>query len=218
MTLTELRYAVAEGESRRIEFKRKLPGWNKLMRELVAFANTDGGTLFIGVSDNGEIPGIKDAFEIEEALRLNLGKYARPPVPHRLETVALNRKKFVVCIHVRPSKEKPHFALSFPTEERGTVLIRLEDKSCTASREMYELLKQKNPEKDIKVEFGEKEQLLLHHLQEHDAITLKTFQKIAQLKRQIASRTLVHLVKANVLHILPGVDEDQFVQSVKDWS
>jgi len=216
MTLTELRYAVAEGEGRRIEFKRKLPGWDKLIRELVAFANTDGGTLFIGVSDNGEIPGIRDAFEIEEALKLNLDKYARPSIPHRIETIPLNRKKSVVCIHIRSSKEKPHFALNFPTEERGTVLIRIEDKSCTASREMYELLRYQNSERNIKVEFGEKEQVLMRHLQEHDHITLKTFQKIARLKKQTASRTLVHLVKANLIQILPGPDEDLFVQRIQN--
>lgn len=210
MTLPELRRAVSGGEGLRVEFKRKLPEWEKLIREVVAFANTQGGTVFIGVDDNGEIFGVKDPREIEEAIDIKLDQYAWPPVPVRIETVPITRKRSVVCIHVRKSDQKPHRALTQPGEKRGLALIRIEDESCTASLEVFELLKYEGRERNTRVEFGDKEKVLMEYLEKNSYITLRIFKEIAKLPKQIASRTLVHLVKANVLKIQPRVDEDRF--------
>lgn len=48
----ELRLVLEEGEGNRIEFKEKIGDIDK---EMVAFANTSGGRIFIGISDNGKI-------------------------------------------------------------------------------------------------------------------------------------------------------------------
>ena len=74
---------VADGENRRVEFKSTLrmnlhtgkPGkeielaW---LKGVAAFLNTDGGTLLLGVTDDGEITGIeRDVFENEDKCRLH---------------------------------------------------------------------------------------------------------------------------------------------------
>lgn len=54
------------GEERHIEFKLT---WNKkILNEIVAFANNDGGLLFIGVSDEGVPVGITDCDEISTSI------------------------------------------------------------------------------------------------------------------------------------------------------
>lgn len=210
MTLPELKRAVSGGEGLHIEFKRKLPEWEKLIREVVAFANTEGGKVFIGVNDDGQIFGVKDPREIEEAIEINLNQYTNPPISYRIESIPLTFKRSVVCIHVRSSSQKPHRALAQPGDNRGMALIRIKDESCTASLEMFELLKYEGKERNTRVEFGDKEKVLMEYLDKNKFITLKTFREIAKLSKQIASRTLVHLVKANVLRIQPRVDEDRF--------
>ena len=46
-----------EGEGYKVEFKES---FNKsLSKEIVAFANSEGGRIFLGVSDEGKIKGIK---------------------------------------------------------------------------------------------------------------------------------------------------------------
>ncbi len=210
MTLPELKRAVSGGEGLHIEFKRKLPEWEKLIREVVAFANTQGGTVFIGVDDDGQLFGVKDPREIEEAIEIKLNQYARPPAPVSIETIPLTRKRSVVCIHVARSDQKPHRALTHPEDKRGTALIRIDDESCTASLEVFELLKYEGRERNTRVEFGDKEKVLMEYLEQNTFITLGKFKEIAKLPKQIASRTLVHLVKANVLRIQPRVDEDRF--------
>ena len=111
MTFRELQMLVVQGEGLHLEFKQKLPEWPKLMREIVAFANTEGGTLLIGVDDDGTISGLKDPREIEEALILHLQEWIRPSLDLILDVVPLTRKRAVVAIQVPQSKTKPHYAL-----------------------------------------------------------------------------------------------------------
>jgi hypothetical protein len=49
---------ISEGESTTVEFKQRLPPDSILAKTLVAFANTNGGIILIGISDNGEIIGL----------------------------------------------------------------------------------------------------------------------------------------------------------------
>lgn len=46
---------LSEGEGERIEFKE---GLGRLDREIVALSNAGGGSIFVGVNDQGEIFGI----------------------------------------------------------------------------------------------------------------------------------------------------------------
>ena len=53
-----------KSESQNIEFKQS---WrDEYLRWICAFANTDGGTLYIGVDDNGNICGIDDSHKLTE--------------------------------------------------------------------------------------------------------------------------------------------------------
>jgi len=48
----ELDIILQEGEGYRIEFKERI---SELDREMVAFANSSGGRIFLGISDSGEV-------------------------------------------------------------------------------------------------------------------------------------------------------------------
>ena len=50
---------IAEGEHQMLDFKFAVNDGRKIAITLCAFANTDGGTLLIGVKDNGSIAGAK---------------------------------------------------------------------------------------------------------------------------------------------------------------
>ena len=63
-----LKKIISKGESQTVEFKERLPPDNVLARELVAFANTNGGIILIGIGDNGEIIGMSKK-EVSVALR-----------------------------------------------------------------------------------------------------------------------------------------------------
>ena len=208
MTFRELQLLVSQGENLHVEFKHKLPEWPKLMREVVAFANTHGGTIWIGVDDDGTISGLRDPREIEEAIALNLNEWVRPVPDWRLVVVPLSRKRAVVGIVVNRSLTKPHFAKESLIDEVGHALIRIADSSVRASKEAVELLRYEGRERDMKVEYGDKERILMQHIAVSKHITVQEFADLAQIARSSASRTLVHLVKSNVLYHRPLIDEE----------
>jgi predicted HTH transcriptional regulator len=57
--LKDLRQLVRQGEGQQLEFKLKSNHPDKIMKEVVAFANSEGGKLLIGVADNKELIGLK---------------------------------------------------------------------------------------------------------------------------------------------------------------
>ncbi|MEW6087857.1 MAG: RNA-binding domain-containing protein [bacterium] len=65
MKKSELLELIKQGESSTVEFKEENISPDKLAREIIAFANSDGGFILIGVDDNGKIKGIKKD-DIEE--------------------------------------------------------------------------------------------------------------------------------------------------------
>ncbi len=225
MSLQRIKRLVSRGEGEMIEFKRKVVHPEKIIREIVAFANTKGGTLLIGVDDNGTIPGIKFADEEIFILEKAIKKWCRPKIDYDIEIIPISNKKAVVIYNIHESTRKPHYILESSSyfnpihrqngnshkQLRGKAYIRYEDKSLQASREVWQILRRERQQKDIKFTFGEKEKLLMEHLDEHQEITLRTFAELAQLSLRNASQTLVLLVLANVLKVIPREKEDAFM-------
>jgi len=64
-----LQLEIQQGESKTLEFKQQPPKGEQLAKTLVAFANTSGGKLIIGVDDERQILGIKDdEFELMDRI------------------------------------------------------------------------------------------------------------------------------------------------------
>ena len=211
MTFQEVQLLVRRGENEVQEFKRKVAFPEKIVREAVAFANSKGGRLFIGVDNDGSIPGLKFAEEEAYALENALKKYCRPPIPYHTETIAISEKKAILSFHISESTKKPHYVIDDFKTKQGKAYVRVEDRSVQASKEVREILRRNRKEKDIRFQYGEKEQILMRYLDQHAHITLIDFMKIASISRFIASRTLILLVLANVLQIMPREGEDFYL-------
>ncbi|MEZ4726972.1 MAG: ATP-binding protein [Caldilineaceae bacterium] len=52
---TDILTIIAAGESEAVAFKRMIDNPESIAGEIVAFANSNGGTLLFGVEDNGAI-------------------------------------------------------------------------------------------------------------------------------------------------------------------
>lgn len=205
MTIREIQALVVKGESSTLEFKRKVAHPEKIVREIVAFANTAGGLLLIGVDDDGSIPGLKYAEEEAYALETAVKKLCKPPIPLHIEIVPISEKRAVLKYKIEPSNKKPHLVKD---PEKPTTYVRFKDRSIQASREMREILRRQRKPRDIRFTFGEKEKLLMQYLEEYGAITLDEFSKIAKIKKYYASKTLIILVLAKVLEIEPREGKD----------
>ncbi|MES2730520.1 MAG: ATP-binding protein [Bacteroidota bacterium] len=210
MDLKQLKLLVKKGEGSTLEFKLKASHPEKIVREIVAFANSRGGLLLIGVGDDKSIPGLKFVEEDEYILLKAIEKYCFPTIPYTVQRVSVTDEREVLIINVLKSEVGPHFVIQDFATNTGKVYVRVEDKSVQASREMREILKGVVKKRNIRFQYGEKERILMQYLAIHPTITVEEFSKTANIPRNIASRTLVLLVLANVIRIQPHEVQDYF--------
>lgn len=207
MTLQEVKNLAAKGEGLKIEFKKKAAFPEKIVREVIALANTQGGDLLIGVDDDGTVSGQRfieeEIFVMEKAIR----ELIFPALEVEVFTIKLNEKKGVAVFRIPLSSNRPHY---LKEGEKRQAFIRVADRSVKASREVWEVLKKSRTPKDTVFRYGQKEEVLMKALGEKSQITLVEFAKIARIPKFLASKTLVKLVVANVLTLHPQESEDFF--------
>ena len=203
MTLQELSRLSKQGECSTLEFKKKANYPEKIVKELVAFANSSGGKLLLGVDDNGELSGSREiegeAFIVEKAI----AELIRPKLNYSLDYIQLTEKKGIAIFNIPESHKKPHFVKEDQQTRKGTAYVRVKDESIQASREMREIMQRRLRNKDIQFTYGEKEKALLNHLEVNSEVTLPEFAQLVGIPKFIASRTLIKLVLANILNIIP---------------
>lgn len=209
MTLQELSQLVSLGEGLHLEFKRKVPRPERFAKEIIAFANTRGGRVLIGVDDDGRLAGVRDAEEEEYALRQALDGRCDPPVEITTERVPVSRRRNVILVTVPRSTRKPHFLVN-GEDAKPTAYVRVNDMSIEASREAVRLMREGQRDRDVLFEFGENEQMLLRYLDSYGRITVRQFARLAGIPRRRASQTLVLLTRANVLRLHPDLGDDYF--------
>lgn len=210
----KLKNLVKEGEGARLEFKLKTNHPDKIVKEIVAFANTKGGKLLIGVSDDKQLKGLKFADEDSFILQKAIEKYIYPMIEYEIEKVRLEDEKEVLIFDIPESPLKPHFVDLDGTIENRKSFIRVADKSIQASKEVREILKGQRKGKDLRFVYGDKERALLQYLNEKGFITISKFAEMADISKKQASRTLVLLSLTNVLKVLPmDIGEDHFVEA-----
>ena len=81
--------AIPSKETINIEFKsdkKKYPD-AELFEAVVAFANTDGGVIYLGVENNGEVTGVHPSHSNPETLGAYIANNTVPPVSVRAEII-----------------------------------------------------------------------------------------------------------------------------------
>ena len=210
MRLPELRNLIRQGETETVEFKTKVNHPEKIVKEIVAFANTKGGKLLLGVSDQGQLLGLSATHEAVYTLEAAIAKYCFPEINFHREIIPLTAKRSIIIYTIFESEFKPHYTLFSKHKKHRQEYIRLADRSVKASREMKEILRRERRQSAVRFTYGEKEKVLLNYLKDHHYITLNNFAKLAGINRFLASRTLVTLVLAKVLQIIPREGEDLY--------
>ena len=212
MTLKEAQQLIAQGEGHQIEFKLKAKHPDRIVREIVAFSNSKGGHLFIGVDDDGSIIGLKDAEEAHYVMEKAVKELCRPQIEYEYQIIPIiDGKSAIVHYQFESGKKKPYFAFLKPFHKRGRSFVRLEDRSIQASRELRQILKFSLQDNMTPFEYGENEKMLLNYLGNHEEITVNTFSAVGNIDKQLASQTLIKLTVNNVLKVIPDEKEDRFI-------
>lgn len=131
MLKAELLEMIANGENSGVEFKRDDIRPEQLAKEIVAFANVQGGRILLGVEDNGQITGLQHVDAQEWVLNIFRDK-VHPQIIPFYEEIRLEPDQKVGVITLSPGIAKPYVVRH---NNREDVYIRMGDRSELATRE-----------------------------------------------------------------------------------
>lgn len=107
MTIDEIKEIIQNGENSYIEFKEEEIKAKELAEEIVAFSNSEGGMILIGVDDEGNIKGVKDD-KIEETVMNICRNNCIPHIIPLYESIEVEGKRIAV-ITIPKGLNKPYY-------------------------------------------------------------------------------------------------------------
>ena len=111
MAYPSLLSQIASGEDSSRQFKVNVNNADSLASEMAAFANANGGTIFIGVADDGSTPGLsdKDVSRINQLISNAASHLVRSPLTVQTENLTLENGRLVISLRVPKGIDKPYF-------------------------------------------------------------------------------------------------------------
>jgi len=186
---------IEEGEHDQQDFKFAINDSRKIARSLVAFANTKGGRLLIGVKDNGKIAGVRTDEEyhmIEAAAQL----YCKPEIAFERRDWTIDKRK-VLEIIIPESTNKPCLAQN--NEGKWKAYVRIDDENVLANVVMLQVWKKQKSTKGVKIKYSNAEKFLLSFLNQNKNISLNQFYKQASISRYRAVNIIADLIVVGLL-------------------
>lgn len=188
---------IAEGEHQQLDFKFEISDSRKIARSLVAFANTDGGKLLVGVKDNGAIAGVRSDEEyhmVEAAAQM----YCQPEVEFNTKEWNINGK-IVLEVSVPRSKTTKHKAPDKNNDYK--VFVRVGDKNLLANFILLQVWKRQQSRVPVRVSFTQTESKLLHHLEINGPISRNSFSKLCHIPLKKADKILIDFILLGVIRM-----------------
>ena len=188
---------IEEGEHQQQDFKYCINDSKKIAKSLVAFANTDGGRLLIGVKDNGKIAGIstdEEYYMVEAAAKI----FSDPPIGFSTKQWQVEGKT-VLEIGIDPSDEKPHFA----KDDNGKWLayIRIDDENVLAHKIQINVWKKQKSTKGILFSYTDNEKHLIDLFRKNKSLSFSKYLRNSNIGRNKAEKILTDFVLMDIVRI-----------------
>ena len=204
---------IEEGENIQCEFKRHFTTPEKIAREMIAFANTKGGYILFGIDDDKRIIGVESEKSEAEMINDAANNYCEPPLEFKINYI-MHKGKEIVSVTVPESANKPHRLQDYQKDfdiNKALVMIRVNDKSMKASKEMVRIMRANAGDLALqKYTIGETEKNVFEYLSKKERISVKELSNLVNISERRASRTLVKMVRANLLIIHTKDNGEEF--------
>lgn len=192
---TIIKSLIREGEHQQLDFKYCISDSRKIARTLSAFANSDGGTLLIGVRDNGSIAGVmsdEEYYMLEAAASM----YCKPEIRYRM-TTHRTESKTVLEVKVEKGNERPYLAMN--EDGKWLAYIRKGDQNLLANRLILNVWKREADRQNILIKFRKPETILLSYLKENGSISLAKFKRIASVSGNRAEKIISDFILLGII-------------------
>ncbi len=198
---------IKQGEHQTLDFKHSITDSKKIARAMVAFANTLGGTLLIGVKDNGSVIGVdseEEYYMIEAAAQM----YCKPELPFKVSKWNINGKT-VLEVVINPTKNRPIKAPDKNGDFRA--FVRIDDENIVASPILLKIWKAERHRKSIQMVLSEKENALFDYLKVNPKVTVGQYSRLAFISRIDAENILIDLTVLGLIKHILTQDEEYFI-------
>lgn len=125
-------------ETENIEFKLQVT--DEVYKEVIAFANTDGGTIYIGIDDNGNVAGIDDADETFTRITNGIRDAIQPDVTMFIKYALQDNG--VVKITVGEGSYKPYYLKSKGLKPSGVYIRQGASKAQASPEQIRRMIKE----------------------------------------------------------------------------
>jgi len=103
-----IKMLLEQGESETLEFKTPAVDSVTIAKTICAFANSQGGTVIIGVTDQGNVQGVEDAEQWNMKLRKEVRNLISPQLYIASAVVEVSKGKHVIVLDVPASEDRPY--------------------------------------------------------------------------------------------------------------
>ena len=200
---------IRSGEHQQLDFKFEISDSRKIAKTLVAFSNTDGGTLLIGVKDNGKIAGVRSEEEFY-MVQAAAGMYCKPEISFESKRWVVEGKT-VLEVTIPKGADYPYFAQA--EQNKWLAYIRVKDENILATTVHLKVWKNKSHNSGILMEYSEKVKKLMEYLEINSSISISKFCRTAFLPKSAAENILADLIYFGLIEAL--YHDKHFVYSLK---
>ncbi len=188
---------ISEGEHQQLDFKFEISDAARIARSLVAFANTEGGKLLIGVKDNGVIKGIssdEEKFMLEKAAQF----YCRPEVNFSTKVWEIEDK---IVLEVTIPYDPANIHKAPDNDGNYKAYLRKDDQNLLANGVMMKVWSKKKNNRKIKFVYSRPVQEVLFFLRNNPYITLTETINISGLSKYRAEHLLSDLILLEIIQM-----------------
>jgi hypothetical protein len=207
-----IRNLILSGENQQLDFKFEISDSRKIARTLVAFSNTDGGTLLIGVKDNGKITGVRTDEEFY-MVQAAADMYCKPEITFASKRWVVDGKT-VLEVTIPKGISFPYLAETEP--KKWLAYIRVKDENILATYVHLKVWRNKNPDRGILMEYSVKVKKLMEYLEINPSISISKFCKTAFLPKSAAENILADLICFGLIEMV--YEDNHFVYCLKSKS
>ncbi|MBN2057296.1 MAG: putative DNA binding domain-containing protein [Candidatus Saganbacteria bacterium] len=188
MTWEDIIALLDQGEGQSVEFEKSIPSDDDIARELVAFANADGGKLIYGLDDkNKHLVGVQVTADLKEKIS-KIGKESCSPEIHPSVEIVEKAGKQIAVISVPEGDDKPF---------RYDEICYVRDGNVSRPAEENEVKALTNPWSGKGL--NKRQIRAMQLMAEHGSITNREFREAFNVSHKTAHIELTMLVDKNLV-------------------
>lgn len=194
--MSDLLKRIEAGEGEQLDFKFRIDDQKKIARTLAAFANTSGGSLLIGVKDNGRIAGVDPEEEIH-MIEGAASMYCNPAIS--IESKVWQEGHHLVLEIVVPASLKRHKSLSEDGKWRN--FYRIADNTVQGNKILDKVWSYKSVGVERPESFSDVELNILNIIREHEPVSISMIYRRSEMKMNQIDKFISTLIHWNIIDV-----------------